>query len=62
MSIIIDIILQVRVYIFIMEIIPYLRIATAITLKEARVNAGIYQYQLADFSGLSCSYIAAVKA
>ena len=41
--------------------IPYLRTAIAITLVEARHAAGLTQPQLADFSGLSRSYVAALE-
>jgi len=42
--------------------IPYLRTAIAITLVEVRHAAGLTQPQLADFSGLSRSYVAALEA
>ena len=42
--------------------IPYLRPAIAIALVEARRAAGLTQPQLADFSGLSRSYVAALEA
>lgn len=45
-----------------MEVIPFLRPAIAIALAEARHKAGLTQPQLADFSGLSRSYIAALEA
>lgn len=45
-----------------MEPIPFLRPAIAIALAEARHKAGLTQPQLADFSGLSRSYIAALEA
>lgn len=45
-----------------MEIVPYLRESTAITLKKVRTDAGLSQHELADFAGLSRSYIAAVEA
>lgn len=45
-----------------MEMIPFLRPAIAIALAEARHKAGLTQPQLADFSGLSRSYIAALEA
>lgn len=62
MSIIIDIIPQVHAYTFHMETVPFLREATAIILKKVRTNAGLSQNELADFAGLSRSYIAAVEA
>lgn len=45
-----------------MEVIPFLRPAIGIALAEARHKAGLTQPQLADFSGLSRSYIAALEA
>lgn len=45
-----------------MDTIPYLRPAIAISLAQARRDAGLTQPQLADFSGLSRSYIAALEA
>ena len=45
-----------------MEAIPFLRPAIAIALAEARKTAGLTQPQLADFSDLSRSYIAALEA
>ena len=45
-----------------MDIIPYLRPSIAIAMAEARKAAGLTQPQLADFSGLSRSYIAALEA
>ena len=42
--------------------IPYLRAAIAIALVEARHAAGMSQHQLADFAGLSRSYVAALEA
>ena len=45
-----------------METVPYLREATAIILKKIRTEAGISQNELADFAGLSRSYIAAAEA
>ena len=42
--------------------IPHLRAAIAIALAEARHAAGLTQPQLADFSGLSRSYVAALEA
>lgn len=54
--------MQAPVYIVIMETVPYLREATAITLKKLRTEAGLSQNELADFAGLSRSYIAAVEA
>lgn len=45
-----------------MEMIPFLRPSIAIALAEARHKAGLTQPQLADFSGLSRSYIAALEA
>ena len=45
-----------------MEPIPFLRPAIAIALAEARKTAGLTQPQLADFSDLSRSYIAALEA
>ena len=59
MSINIDIFMQAPAYIETMETVPYLREATAITLKT---DAGLSQNELADFAGLSRSYIAAVEA
>lgn len=44
-----------------METVPYLRIAAAIIVKKARTDAGLSQNELADFAGLSRSYIAAVE-
>lgn len=41
----------------IMDKEPSLYAAIAAVLKEARTNAGLSQSQLADFSGLSRSYI-----
>ncbi len=62
MSINIDIFMQAHGYIDTMETVSYLREATAITLKSIRTNAGLSQSELADFAGLSRSYIAAVEA
>ena len=45
-----------------MEPIIFLRPAIAIALAEARKAAGLTKPQLADFSGLSRSYIAALEA
>ncbi len=45
-----------------MESVPYLREATAIILEKARKDADLSQNELADFAGLSRSYIAAVEA
>ena len=45
-----------------MEPIIFLRPAIAIALAEARKAAGLTQPQLADFSGLSRSDIAALEA
>jgi transcriptional regulator with XRE-family HTH domain len=42
--------------------VPYLRTAIAIALVEARHAAGLTQPQLADFAGLSRSYVAALEA
>jgi transcriptional regulator with XRE-family HTH domain len=42
--------------------VPYLRAAVAIALVEARHAAGLTQSQLADFAGLSRSYVAALEA
>ena len=44
-----------------METVPYLRAATAVILKKFRTDAGLSQNELADFAGLSRSYIAAVE-
>lgn len=54
--------MQAPTYTVIMETVPYLREATAIILKEIRTKAGISQNELADFAGLSRSYIAAAEA
>lgn len=62
MSINIDIIVQAPAYVRSMETVPYLREAAAITLKKVRTDAGLSQNELADFAGLSRSYIAAVEA
>lgn len=40
-----------------MEILPHLYPAIATVLKEARKASGLTQQQLADFAGLSRSYI-----
>ena len=58
----IDIFAQAPAYIDIMETVPYLREATAIIIKKVRNEAGLSQSELADFAGLSRSYIAAVEA
>ena len=44
-----------------MDIPDYLRPALAIALTEARHAAGLTQPQLADFSGLARSYVAALE-
>ncbi|CAK7033935.1 MAG: hypothetical protein DELT_00478 [Desulfovibrio sp.] len=62
MSINIDIFMQAHGYIDTMETVSYLRESTAITIKKARTEAGLSQNELADFAGLSRSYIAAVEA
>lgn len=62
MSINIDIFMQAPEYKATMETVPYLREATAIILKKVRTNVGLSQNELADFAGLSRSYIAAVEA
>lgn len=61
MSNIIDINSQVLAYNLGMENVPYLREATALVIKKARTNAGLSQIELADFAGLSRSYIAAIE-
>lgn len=54
--------MQAPAYIVIMETVSYLREATAIILKKIRTEAALSQNELADFAGLSRSYIAAVEA
>ena len=54
--------MQAHAYIDTMETVPYLQEATAITLKKIRTDAGLSHSELADFAGLSRSYIAAVEA
>lgn len=44
-----------------MDTPDYLRPALAIALAEARHAAGLTQPQLADFSGLARSYVAAIE-
>lgn len=44
-----------------MDTSDYLRPALAIALAEARHAAGLTQPQLADFSGLARSYVAAIE-
>lgn|GEM_PF-1223981 len=61
MSINIDIFMQAVTYTDGMETVPYLRVATATILKKIRTDAGLSQSELADFAGLSRSYIAAVE-
>lgn len=48
-------------YSFKMDTPDYLRPALAIALAEARHAAGLTQPQLADFSGLARSYVAAIE-
>ena len=44
-----------------MDTLPHLYPAIAAVLKAARVEAGLSQQELADFSGLSRSYISFVE-
>lgn len=44
-----------------MEVMPHLYPAVAAVIKEARSAAGLSQQQLADFCGLSRSYISLVE-
>lgn len=44
-----------------MEIMPHLYPAVAAVIKEARKKSGLSQQQLADFCGLSRSYISFVE-
>lgn len=44
-----------------MEIMPHLYPAVAAVIKDARLTAGLSQQQLADFCGLSRSYISFVE-
>lgn len=44
-----------------MEIMPHLYPAVAAVVKEARKASGLSQQQLADFCGLSRSYISFVE-
>jgi transcriptional regulator with XRE-family HTH domain len=46
---------------FIMDKMPRLYPAIAAVIKEARKSAGLSQQELADFSGLSRSYISFVE-
>ena len=53
---------QGLVYLFcIMDKLPHLYPAIAAVLKDARKSAGLSQQKLADFSGLSRSYISFVE-
>ena len=53
--------MQALTYTARMETVPYLRVATATIMKKIRTDAGLSQSELADFAGLSRSYIAAVE-